>query len=107
MELLPESTKTDATVADELRALIAKATNEQLSDGGRYFAESCDDLTRCRHEEIGEYQNAADGELIEWLWNRRSEIADLYATQREGGELRKAAVPLRAMLDSLEGVVAP
>ena len=82
MELLPESTKTGVTVAEELRALIAKATNERLSDGGRYFAESCDDLTRCRHEEIGEYQHAADGELIEWLWNRRNEIATLYATDR-------------------------
>lgn len=69
--------------AGELRSLIAKATAEDLSDGGRYFAETYDDLTRCRHEEIGEYQHATDGELIEWLWNRRNEIADLYAAHSE------------------------
>lgn len=65
--------------AAELRVLIAKATQEELADGGRYFAETCDDLTRCRHEEIGEYQHSADGDLIEWLWNRRHAIADLFA----------------------------
>jgi hypothetical protein len=53
----------EVTRAEELRALIAKATNERLSDGGRYFAESCDDLTRCRHEEIG-YGTAAARSLI-------------------------------------------
>ncbi len=63
-----------------LRELIAKATQEELADGGRYFAGTCDDLTRCRHEEIGEYQHSADGELIEWLWNRRHAIADMFAT---------------------------
>jgi len=58
-----------AQPVDRLRELLAKATPEKLTDGGRYFAESCADLTRCRHEEIGEYQNSHDGELIEWLWN--------------------------------------
>jgi hypothetical protein len=67
--------------AEELRVLIDKATNEDLADDGRYFAESCDDLTRCRHEEIGEYQNTADGALIEWLWNRRRKILSLLAAQ--------------------------
>lgn len=66
--------------AAELRELISKATQEDLADGGRYFADSLQDLTRCRHSEIGEYQDGHDGELIEWLWNRRGEIADLYAS---------------------------
>lgn len=61
--------------ADKLKALIAAATDEDLADGGRYFGESFDDLTRCRHEEIGEYQHRADGELIEYLWNNRAAIA--------------------------------
>lgn len=73
------TTKTRADLASELDTLIAKATQESLTDGGRYFQESCDDLTRCRHEEIGEYQNSADGELIEWLWNHRRDIHALLA----------------------------
>lgn len=58
-------------LATQLDALINKATDEQLADRGRYFADSCDDLTRCRHEEIGEFQHSTDGELIELLWNNR------------------------------------
>lgn len=61
---------------DELKRLISRATQEDLADGGRYFAESCSDLTRCRHDEIGEYEDKYDGELIEWLWNHRHEIAE-------------------------------
>lgn len=57
------------TLAEDLARLSAKATQEDLADGGRYFAESYDDLTQCRHSEIGEYQRSADGELIEALWN--------------------------------------
>ncbi len=63
----------------EIDALLEKATDEDLSDGGRYFDESFDDLTRCRHEEVGEYQNRHDGALIEWLWNHRLEIRQMYA----------------------------
>jgi hypothetical protein len=54
---------------EELKALEEKATQEKLADGGRYFEGSCDDLTKCRHYETGEYQNEADGKLIEALWN--------------------------------------
>ncbi len=64
--------------AAELRVLISRATPEHLSDNGRYFGETYTDLTRCRHEEIGEYQHRHDGPLVEWLWNRRDEIAALY-----------------------------
>jgi len=63
--------------AEELRALIAQATDSDLADGGRYFAETCHDLTRCRHGEIGEYQDGSDGDLIEWLWNNRRRILEL------------------------------
>lgn len=63
----------------EIDALLEKATDENLSDGGRYFDESFDDLTRCRHEEVGEYQNRHDGALVEWLWNHRLEIRQMYA----------------------------
>ncbi|BBC99130.1 hypothetical protein [Sphingobium sp. YG1] len=60
--------------AEELRTLIAQATDSDLADGGRYFVETCHDLTRCRHGEIGEYLDGSDGDLIEWLWNNRHEI---------------------------------
>ena len=69
----------------ELAALIDKATEQDLADGGRYFADSFDDLTRCRHEEIGEYQRPADGQLVQWLWNHRSAILALLATDRAAG----------------------
>lgn len=61
--------------SDELRALIAKATDDDLSDDGRYFHDSCDDLTKCGHGDTGEYQHSADGKLVEWLWNHRHDIA--------------------------------
>ena len=61
--------------ATKLRELIAKATDSDLSDGGRYFAETCNDLTNCRHGETGEYQDGHDGDLVEYLWNNRSLIA--------------------------------
>lgn len=62
------------TLALRCEALTAKATAENLADGGRYFNECFSDLTRCRHGEIGEYQHPADGELIELLWNNRETI---------------------------------
>jgi len=71
----------EGRVVADLRRLIDDATDEQLADGGRYFAESCDDLTQCRHSEVGEYQRSADGDLVEWLWNRRHEILALYVAQ--------------------------
>jgi hypothetical protein len=76
------NTTTDAAEARAaaLRALIAKATQEDLTDDGRYFAETYADLTRCRHQEIGEYEHSPDGKLVEWLWNKRQVIADLLAT---------------------------
>jgi len=61
--------------ATKLRELIAKATDSDLSDGGRYFAETCNDLTNCRHGDTGEYQDGHDGELVEYLWNNRSLVA--------------------------------
>jgi hypothetical protein len=63
------------TKAEELKGLIAKATNSDLSDGGRYFYDSCSDLCQCGHGDTGEYLHRADGKLIEWLWNHRHEIA--------------------------------
>jgi len=78
---------------DELRDLIAKATQEDLSDGGRYFRETYTDLTRCRHEEIGEYQHRHNGPLIEWLWNHRAEIADMY-------DARLSSTPASAVPDA-------
>ncbi len=57
------------TTAQALARLKLAATDEDLADGGRYFRESCSNLTECRHDEVGEYQNSSDGELIEELWN--------------------------------------
>jgi hypothetical protein len=81
-------------VAGELRALIAKATDEDLADGGRYWADSLTDLTQCPHGDMGRYDHPADGELIEWLWNRRVEIAGLYEA-RAHSDPRPVAEGLR------------
>lgn len=66
---------------DQLRqaldTAIAKATDSDLTDGGRYFAETCQDLTRCRHGETGEYIDGHDGDLVELLWNNRKAILQL------------------------------
>lgn len=78
---MTETKTVEVPLYDQLAALIAKATDEDLADGGRYFAETCHDLTRCRHEETGEYQHATDGELIELLWNNRRTILDSLASQ--------------------------
>ena len=79
----------------DLATLIASATQEDLADGGRYFADSLCDLTRCRHSEIGEYLDAADGELIEWLWNHRHAIAARFPADIDARSLAIAdqAVP--------------
>lgn len=70
---------TDSTeAARELAALIARATDEDLLDGGRYFDGAMNDLTQCGHGDTGEYRNRHDGALVEWLWNRRHEILALY-----------------------------
>jgi len=60
-----------ATLAAELEALIAVATDEDLDDRGRYFCESFCDLTQCGHGDTGEYRNPKDGRLVELLWNNR------------------------------------
>ena len=73
---MKDNTKRDALIAD-LTAAIAKATGDDLSDVRLCFHESCDDLTRCRHDEIGEYQHSADGELVELLWNNRANFVAL------------------------------
>lgn len=62
-------------VAD-LRKLLATATDEDLTDDGRYFADTFHDLTKCWHGDTGEYQHQPDGKLVEWLWNNRRTIAD-------------------------------
>lgn len=83
----------------ELEALIAKATDENLSDGGRYFADSCTDLTQCRHSEIGEYGHASDGELIEWLWNHRRMIHSALAKVAAAPELLASLIELLEPLE--------
>lgn len=64
----------ETCAALELAALTAKATDDYLTDDGRYFLESLHDLSRCRHGETGEYCDSDDGRLIEWLWNHRQQI---------------------------------
>ena len=71
---------------EELRNLIAKATDSNLTDDGRYFHDTCDDLTKCYHGDTGEYQCEADGKLVEWLWNHRNEIADLYEARHRSAD---------------------
>lgn len=58
----------------ELARLIELADESDLTDGGRYFEDTCDDLTKCYHGDTGEYRHKADGELIELLWNNRHTI---------------------------------
>jgi hypothetical protein len=82
---------TPLTAADaaELEALIAQATDEDLSDGGRYFDGHYNDLTQCGHGDTGNYGNQKDGELVEFLWNRRHQILALLskaATTNEAAE---------------------
>lgn len=77
----------DKLNAERLRALIDKATDSDLSDGGRYFHEDCSDLTKCGHGDTGEYQNRHDGKLVEWLWNNRAAIL---AMAEENARLREA-----------------
>jgi hypothetical protein len=52
-----------------LEQLSAAATQERLTDGGRYFKGTGEDLTRCGHGDTGEYVNKHDGKFIEALWN--------------------------------------
>lgn len=59
----------DKTLAERLAIISAKATDENLTDNGRYFSEFCQDLTSCGHGETGEFGNKADGKLIETMWN--------------------------------------
>ena len=87
---IPDSAKTD--MADDLAALIASATDDDLSDDGRYFSESLSDLTQCRHCEIGEYQRPQDGKLVEWLWNKRHAIRDMLATRAAPPAMDREAV---------------
>ena len=90
---------------EQLTALIGKATQEDLTDDGRYFADSLSDLTRCRHGEIGEYENRHDGPLVEWLWNHRSAILALLATDRAAGVGEEALVyaNCKGMIGDLPG----
>lgn len=76
-------------LANRIERLSAAATREELRDGGRYFAETCDDLTRCRHGETGEYLHGKDGELIELLWNNRAALIAALNAQAEVEALRK------------------
>jgi hypothetical protein len=57
-----------------LETLFERSTDEDLTDGGRYFADSLWDLTKCGHGDTGEYQHPSDGELVEFLWNNRHAI---------------------------------
>jgi len=68
--------------SDKLENLMAAASDEDLTDGGRYFEGSCCDLTQCHHSETGNYVHRPDGELIEFLWNNRRNI--LEAMRRAG-----------------------
>jgi len=54
---------------EQLAAPDAAATQEELHPSGRYFADSCDDLTRCGHGDTGEFRRDADGRLIAAMWN--------------------------------------
>lgn len=73
---------TEATsLIERLEALEVKATKEPLCDGGLYFENTWDDLTKCRHYETGNYQNAADGKLIELLWNNLPTIISALKAQ--------------------------
>jgi len=59
---------------ERLRILIEQADGEDLTDGGRYFAETLCNFTECYHGDCGEHGNKANGELVELLWNNRRAI---------------------------------
>ena len=60
----------DKALAERLALLADKVTDDDLTDGGRYFDSRWhNDLTQCSHGDTGEFGNKADGKLIEMLWN--------------------------------------
>ncbi len=100
------------TDTDALIELLGKATDSDLSDGGRYFSETCNDLTRCGHGDTGEYQHSPDGKLVEWLWNNRHAIVandrEVIALRaeiaRRDADVRLAMQALQAFGETEEGV---
>ncbi len=93
---------TTDVLADELAALIAKATDSDLSDGGRYFRETCTDLTRCNHGDTGEYVELADGKLVEWLWNHRATILAALSPVAPAGASDVREALARTMAESVD-----
>ena len=78
---------------DELERLLAAAEDSDLTDGGRYFAETCEDLTRCRHGETGEYVDPRNGEALEALWNARNAIlTEIRELRAENARLKSEVV---------------
>lgn len=76
---------TKSYMAAELEALIAKASDMNLADGGRYFYETCHNFTECDHGDCGEYtEGKNDGKLVEFLWNNRNTI--LAALNQSGSD---------------------
>ena len=76
---------------DEIERLLAAAEDSDLTDGGRYFADTCEDLTRCRHGEIGEYVDPRNGEALEALWNaRKAMLTEIRELRAENARLKEA-----------------
>lgn len=60
----------DARAAfEKLLAEPPRATDDLLNENGRYFRESCSDLTQCYHGDTGNFDNDVDGRVIAVLWN--------------------------------------
>lgn len=84
-----------STEAAELERLIAQATDSDLVEDGRYFHETCRDLTSCYHGDTGNFGDPADAKLVVFLWNNRRRIlASLAAPERD------APLPIPLPLDS-------
>lgn len=73
----------------DLAALSEAATQEALSEEGRYFSDTLCDLASCAHGDTGEFNHRADGPFIAALWNAYR-AGNLVQIDREGMRERVA-----------------
>lgn len=68
--------------ADKLRALDDEATTGELTGCGRYIGERYDAFIEDANFSTADYNRAADGRLVQYLWNNRTAILAM-AEERE------------------------
>lgn len=72
---------------DKLRALDAEATTGELTGCGRYIGERYDAFIEDVNFSTADYNRAADGRLVQYLWNNRAAIL---AMAEDNKRLREA-----------------